>query len=66
MVAIPRPLPETRMISMSSRLRLKYWPTINVAGSRVMATPIPVTKKNTGLVKTVVNDSTHIPVTNKM
>ena len=40
-VAIPRPLPETRIISTNSLLRLKYWPIINVAGSRVIATPIP-------------------------
>ena len=41
MAAIPRPLPETRMISTSSRFRLKYCPTISVAGSLVMATPTP-------------------------
>lgn len=45
-VAIPRPLPETRIISTNSRLRLKYWPIINVAGSLVMATPIPKIKKD--------------------
>ena len=44
-VAIPRPLPETRMISTNSLLRLKYWPIINVAGSRVIATPIPKCKR---------------------
>ena len=40
-VAIPRPLPETRIISTNSLFRLKYCPIIRVAGSRVMATPIP-------------------------
>ena len=42
MVAIPRPEPETRKISTNSLFLLKYWPTIKVAGSRVMATPTPI------------------------
>jgi hypothetical protein len=32
------------MISMNSLFLLKYWPTIKVAGSRVIATPTPKQK----------------------
>ena len=41
MVAMPSPDPETRNISTNSLFLLKYWPTIRVAGSRVIATPTP-------------------------
>ncbi len=44
MAAMPSPLPDTRMISMNSLFLLKYWPTIKVAGSRVIATPTPKQK----------------------
>lgn len=40
-VAMPSPLPDTKKISTNSLFLLKYWPTIRVAGSRVMATPTP-------------------------
>ena len=39
---VPRPGLDTRKISTTSRLRLKYCPSIRVAESRVIATPIPV------------------------
>ena len=39
--AMPKPDPETKRISTSSLFRLKYWPTMSVAGSRVIATPTP-------------------------
>ena len=41
MTANPIPDDPTRAISTASRRRLKYWPTINVAVSRVSPTPIP-------------------------
>ena len=46
--ANPNPVAEVSTISMSSRFLLKYWPTIKVAGSLVIATPIPE-KKRTNL-----------------
>ena len=44
--ARPIPLPETLIISTSSRRRLKYWPTIIVAESLDIATPIPEKRIN--------------------
>ena len=45
MVAIPKPLAETRIISTSSLFLLKYCPIIKVAGSLVMPTPTPEANK---------------------
>ena len=39
--ASPRPVADVSTISMISRFLLKYWPTIKVAGSLVIATPMP-------------------------
>ena len=39
--ASPIPVAEVRAISMMSLFLLKYWPTIRVAGSLVIATPKP-------------------------
>ena len=41
MRARPTPLPATRTTSTAARFRLKYWPSIRVAGSRVRPTPMP-------------------------
>ena len=40
--ANPIPVAAVRAISMMSLFLLKYWPTIRVAGSLVIATPKPV------------------------
>ena len=42
--ASPSPVAEVSTISMISRFLLKYWPTIKVAGSLVIATPMPEKK----------------------
>ena len=41
MTAMPAPVAATPKISTVSRRRLKYWPNIKVAVSRVMPTPKP-------------------------
>ena len=38
---MPIPLAATRNISTNSRRRLKYWPTIRVEVSKIIATPTP-------------------------
>ena len=40
-MVMPKPLPDTKMISTSSRFRLKYCPTISAAGSLDIPTPKP-------------------------
>ena len=44
--ANPNPVADVSTISMSSLFLLKYWPTIKVAGSLVIATPMPKKKTN--------------------
>ena len=41
MIVMPKPLPATKIISTSSRFRLKYCPTIRAAGSLAIPTPTP-------------------------
>ena len=45
MVAMPKPLADTSIISTSSLFLLKYCPIIKVAGSLVIPTPTPVDQK---------------------
>jgi hypothetical protein len=44
----PSPLLDTNTISTTSLRRLKYWPTIRVAGYLVIATPNPESRKRKG------------------
>ena len=48
---IPKPLPDTTIISTNSLLLLKYCPTIKVLESLVIPTPIPK-RKQFNIIKT--------------
>ena len=66
--ASPRPVADVSTISMISRFLLKYWPTIKVAGSLVIATPMPE-KTQKGLFNNYVNRILtifdHLPIPSK-